>query len=204
MLGKAPRFWQHRNPLALALLPLALLFRVAVALRRAAYRLRLLSQHHVGVPTIVVGNISVGGTGKTPLVLWLCRFLSDRGLKVGIVSRGYGAPHLSQPQFVEAHSDPAVVGDEAVLLARRTACTVVVHRNRVLAARALVSRACPDVILSDDGLQHYRLRRDLEIAVVDGERGLGNGRCLPAGPLREPRPDPSSRPSWASRRRTAG
>lgn len=188
MIGSAPRFWQRRGPVALALLPAALFFRGAVALRRAAYRLGMLSQHHLGVPTIVVGNISVGGTGKTPLVLWLSGYLKHKGLKVGIVSRGYGASHQPQPQpqFVDAHSDPAVVGDEAVLLARRGACPVVVHRDRVLAASALLSRDRPDVILSDDGLQHYRLARDFEIALVDGDVRFRNGLPLPAGPLREP------------------
>jgi len=172
--------------MALTLLPLALFFRGAVALRHTAYRIKLLSRHHVGIPTIVVGNISVGGTGKTPLVIWLCRFLQNKGLKVGIVSRGHGSPSQPQPQFVQADSDPLSVGDEAVLLARRAACPVVVHRNRVLAAQALLSREHPDVILSDDGLQHYRLARDFEIALVDGDTRFGNGLPLPAGPLREP------------------
>jgi len=186
VIAKAPHFWKHRSLAARALLPLSLLFRGIVALRRLAYRNGLLPRYHVGVPTIVVGNISVGGTGKTPLVLWLACLFRDSGLKVGIVSRGYGAPAHPQPQFVRPHSDPGEVGDEAVLLAQRGGCPVVVHADRVLAARALANGEKPDLILSDDGLQHYRLARDLEIALVDGEIRFGNGLLLPAGPLREP------------------
>ncbi len=182
----APEFWRQRGPAALALVPVALLFQTAIAIRRAAYRIGILSQHHAGVPTIVVGNLTVGGTGKTPLVAWLCRFLRQEGFKVGVVSRGYGAASPSSPLSVEPDTSPALAGDEPVLLARLGACPVVVHRDRVRAVRALVNRESPDVIVSDDGLQHYRLDRDLEIVTVDGESRLGNGLLLPAGPLREP------------------
>jgi tetraacyldisaccharide 4'-kinase len=138
------------------------------------------------VPVIVVGNISVGGTGKTPLVLWLVEFLAGRGISCGIVSRGYGGDSEA-PRPVVRGSDAARFGDEPVLLAQRTDAPVWVGADRAAVARALLA-AHPDcaAIVSDDGLQHYRLRRDVEIAVIDGERGFGNGLMLPAGPLREP------------------
>ncbi len=134
---------------------------------------------------IVVGNITVGGSGKTPLVLWLAQFLRQQGFRPGIVSRGYGGSAVL-PQQAEPDGDAAQVGDEPLLLARRSHCPVWVGRDRVAAGRALLA-AHPecDVIISDDGLQHYRLRRDMEIAVVDGQRRFGNGYLLPAGPLRE-------------------
>ena len=140
----------------------------------------------VGVPLIVVGNISVGGTGKTPLVARLVELLREAGYKPGVISRGYGGQSAQWPRQVTADSDPREVGDEPVLLARRCRCPIVVGPDRVAAARALFDTYGCNVILSDDGLQHYRLQRDLEIAVVDGFRRLGNGACLPAGPLREP------------------
>jgi tetraacyldisaccharide 4'-kinase len=137
------------------------------------------------VPVIVVGNISVGGTGKTPLVLWLVQQLQVDGLRVGVVARGHGARHLHRaPRLVSASDSADEVGDETLLLARRVECPVCVGVDRLAAARALVAEGC-QVIVADDGLQHYALRRDLEIAVVDGARGLGNGALLPAGPLRE-------------------
>jgi tetraacyldisaccharide 4'-kinase len=135
---------------------------------------------------VVVGNINVGGTGKTPLVAWLTEQLVAQGHKPGIVSRGYGGTSNSYPLLVNAQSDPREAGDEAVLLARKTGCPVVVDPDRSAAAQYLLSEEDCNVIVSDDGLQHYALGRDAEIAVIDGERGLGNGLCLPAGPLREP------------------
>lgn len=165
--------------------PLEALFRVVVYLRRAAYG-RLLAVATVGVPVIVVGNISVGGTGKTPLVLWIVRRLQQRGLAPGIVTRGYAGAAREGARLVTQDDEAAQVGDEPLVLARRAGVPVAVGRDRVSAARLLVE-AGVQVIVSDDGLQHYRLARDLEIAVLDGERGLGNGACLPAGPLREPR-----------------
>ncbi len=158
-------------------------------MRRALYRLGVLRSVRIGVPLIVVGNLVAGGSGKTPLVLWLAEFLRARGHRPGIVSRGYGASvssHRGPPLEVGIGSDPALVGDEPLLLARRSGCPVWVAADRVAACRALCARhpEC-DVIVLDDGLQHYRLARDLEIAVVDA-RGFGNGRLFPAGPLREP------------------
>ena len=138
------------------------------------------------VPVIVVGNVTVGGTGKTPFVIWLARLLADQGLRVGIVSRGYGARARQFPLHVDGQSDPRLVGDEPPLLAMRTGCPVVVDPDRVVAVQALLTGSHFDIVLSDDGLQHYRLGRSVEIALVDGMRGLGNGQCLPAGPLREP------------------
>jgi tetraacyldisaccharide 4'-kinase len=140
----------------------------------------------LGVPVVIVGNITVGGTGKTPLVLWLASHLSRHGMRPGIVSRGYGASHM-QASAVSPASDPGRAGDEPVLLAQRSGCPVWTGADRVAAARGLIAaHAGCDVILSDDGLQHYRLARDLELAVIDASRGLGNGLMLPAGPLREP------------------
>ncbi len=172
------------------LAPLSLVFGVAVFLRRALYRMRLLSVVHAGVPVIVVGNINAGGSGKTPLVLWITEYLESAGWRPGIVSRGYGGRLSSRgesPAEVSLDSDPAVVGDEPLLLARRSCCPVWVGADRVAACRALQVRhpEC-NVLVLDDGLQHYRLARDVEIAVVDA-RGFGNGHLFPAGPLREPR-----------------
>ena len=161
-----------------------------VGLRRLTYRWGIRPVTILPVPVIVVGNITVGGTGKTPLVIWLAEALRQRGFSVGIVSRGYGGRAGTWPRAVHRDSDPALVGDEPVLLARATNCPVSVGPDRVKAARALLAREPreqPDVLLADDGLQHHALGRIMEIVVVDGERGLGNGMCLPAGPLREGR-----------------
>ena len=135
---------------------------------------------------IVVGNIVVGGTGKTPLTAWLARFLRTQGLAPAIVCRGYGGTATEWPQQVRPDSDPLVVGDESVLLARGGGCPVVAGPDRVAAVEALLSHTDCNVVISDDGLQHFGLARDIEIAVIDGVRRHGNGRCLPAGPLREP------------------
>jgi len=166
------------------LLPLATVFGCLVTLRRACYKAGVFMSYRLPVPVIVVGNITAGGTGKTPLVLWLCDFLRDKGYKPGIVSRGYGG--RGQTMEVRESSPPDIAGDEPVLLARRSRCPVWIGRDRVAAARALIAAhpGC-NVIVADDGLQHYRLQRDFEIAVVDGSRGTGNGLPLPAGPLRE-------------------
>jgi len=174
-------FW-----LSWLMLPLSGVFRLVVAMRRGAYRIGLLRRHQVGRPVIVVGNISVGGTGKTPFTLWLAQRLRERGMRVGIILRGYGGNAASWPREVTAHSPWEEVGDEAVLLAARTGAIVVAGPDRVADAQRAIALGA-QIILSDDGLQHYRLARDMEIAVVDGGRGLGNGRLLPAGPLREPR-----------------
>jgi tetraacyldisaccharide 4'-kinase len=180
------RYWYRVSTFHLLLWPLSLLFAALAALRRLLYRSGLLAVTHLRVPVIVVGNISVGGTGKTPLVIRLAQLLREHGYKPGIVCRGYGGS-VNAPQHAMAGSNPHLVGDEAVLLARRSDCPVWVGARRTAAARALLA-AHPDcdVIVSDDGLQHYALGRDVELAVIDGERGFGNGMLLPAGPLREP------------------
>jgi tetraacyldisaccharide 4'-kinase len=180
-------YWQTRNPVAVLLLPLALAFAVLVTIRRALYRLGLLPVRRFPVPVIVVGNLTVGGTGKTPLVIWLADHLRSLGRRPGIVSRGYGGKAGSWPQPVRPDSDPVMVGDEAVVLASRSGCPVCVGPDRPAAVVALLQHTGCDLVLSDDGLQHYALGRDLEIVVVDGERRFGNGWLLPAGPLREPR-----------------
>lgn len=187
MAKRLDEHWYGRSPLSLALAPLGRLYCLVAVLRRKAYQLGLRPVCRLPVPVIVVGNITVGGTGKTPLVAWLARFLKQAGYTPGIISRGYRGNATVWPQAVDAGSDPALVGDEAVLLARRGECPVMVGPDRAAAARALLERYPCDVIISDDGLQHYRLGRDIEIAVIDGARRFGNGRCLPAGPLREPR-----------------
>ena len=178
--------WYRITPLHLILLPISLLFRLLSATRRALYRSGILASEKLPVPVIVVGNITVGGSGKTPLTLHLVQQLLDNGWHPAIISRGFGGSAAS-PQAVQASSNPAEVGDEPVLMAQRKLCPVWVGRDRPAAARELL-RTHPecDVILSDDGLQHYRLQRDVEIAVVDGVRRFGNGLPLPAGPLREP------------------
>ncbi len=180
-----PIHWQTRGPLAVLLLPVAALFAAVAALRRYAYGCDVLSVQHVGAPVIIVGNITAGGTGKTPLVLWLAEFLTVHGKRPGIISRGYGATR-NDPRAVPVDGAATAYGDEPCLLARRAACPVWVGADRAATARALLAaHPATDVILSDDGLQHYRLARNFEIAVIDGELGLGNGWLLPAGPLRE-------------------
>lgn len=179
------RLWYGQHPLGLLLVPLSWLYCTLAVLRRRAYRTGVLPVTRLGVPVIVVGNIVVGGTGKTPLVIWIAGFLARRGFRPGVVCRGYGGSAGRRPQLIGADSDPGAVGDEAVLLARRAGCPVAVGIDRVAAARLLLDHGC-DVVVSDDGLQHLRLHRDVEIAVVDAARRHGTGRCLPAGPLREP------------------
>jgi len=175
----------YRVPAGISpLQPLAWLYGLIVRLRRWLYARGWLPTLHVGRPLIVVGNITVGGTGKTPLVAWLAQRLSASGLKVGIVSRGYGRRGRGV-RTVSSDSRWEEVGDEPLLLHRLTGCDTVVARDRVAGARALAARGA-DVIVADDGLQHLRLARDCEVVVIDGARGLGNGRVLPAGPLREP------------------
>lgn len=170
----------------LLLLPLSLIFGVMVAVRRIAFEKRWFATTRIRVPVIVVGNITVGGTGKTPFSMWLAKQLIERGFRVGIVLRGYGGKAQQWPQRVETGSDWRMVGDEAVLIANQVSDAIVVaDPNRVRAAEKAVELGA-DIIVSDDGLQHYRLQRDVEILVVDEQRRFGNGRLLPAGPLREP------------------
>jgi tetraacyldisaccharide 4'-kinase len=185
-VSRLERHWQRVTAVSLLLYPLSLAFRSIVALRRIAYARGLLRAVRLPVPVVVVGNITVGGTGKTPLVLWLVGHLFQRGMHPGIVSRGYGASH-ARASAVPPTAEAGRAGDEPLLLAQRSGCPVWTGADRVAAARGLIAAhpGC-DVIVSDDGLQHYRLARDVELAVIDASRGLGNGLMLPAGPLREP------------------
>lgn len=179
------RRWYTSTPGPWYLRPLAAVFGFAARLRRRRQQ-ALARLARPGAPVIVVGNVAVGGTGKTPFVIWLVERLREWGWHPGVVSRGYGGHSNTWPRTVRADSDPAEVGDEPVLIATRARCPVVVGPDRLAAVRELIAGGGVDVVVSDDGLQHYRLWRDLEIVVVDASRGLGNGQLLPAGPLREP------------------
>ena len=182
----ANRVWyRHNHPVSLLLAPLGWVYGVAMRLRSAAYQAGLLHSRRFQVPVVVVGNVSIGGTGKTPLVSWLAQMLRKHGYKPAIVCHGYGGKATVWPQQVRADSDPVAVGEESVLLARHADCPVAAGRDRTAVIEALLAHADCDIVICDDGLQHLRLQRDLEIAVVDGVRRHGNGRCLPAGPLRE-------------------
>ena len=178
------RYWYRRGAIAWLLWPASVVFACVVFARRILYRLRVLKSAHPGIPVIVVGNLTVGGSGKTPLVLWIAEFLKSNGWSPAIVSRGYGAK-VEWPRAATVASEPEEVGDEPILLSRRSGCPVWVGADRLKVIEALrAQHPAVDVLVLDDGLQHYRLRRDVEIAVVDS-RGLGNGFLLPAGPLRE-------------------
>ena len=166
--------------------PAEAVFRSVAAMRRTLYRNGLLSTYRAPVPVVVVGNITVGGTGKTAVVIALVESLQQQGIRVGVISRGYGAKGLVAALGVTAESRPEHCGDEPLLIHQRTGCPCWVAASRSAAARALLAAAEVDILISDDGLQHYALARDLEIALLDNERGIGNGFCLPAGPLREP------------------
>ncbi|MES9968877.1 MAG: tetraacyldisaccharide 4'-kinase [Candidatus Thiodiazotropha sp.] len=179
--------WRGWGGLTLLLLPLSAVFCLVSAIRRSLFRLGLLRITTLHVPVIVVGNISVGGTGKTPLVIWLAEKSQQWGFKPGIVTRGYGGKSDHWPREVLPQTTAAQVGDEALLLKRRTGCPVYAGPDRATVAQQLLADHVCDLIISDDGLQHYALARDVEIAVIDGERRFGNGLCLPAGPLRERR-----------------
>lgn len=181
------RAWLRRGPLAWSLLPLSLLFAVLSAARRLLYRLGVLGSTRLSVPVVVVGNVVAGGAGKTPVILELLEHLRERGLRAGVVSRGYGRSTTGCQEVLET-SSAADAGDEPLLIRQRSAVPVFVSARRAEAAQALLA-AYPgtQVVLSDDGLQHMALARDIEICVFD-ERGTGNGWLLPAGPLREPWP----------------
>ena len=187
------REWQRNSPWQILLRPVSWLFALLVELRKLSFQSGLRRSMRTDVPVIIVGNITVGGSGKTPLVIALAEMLRARGYQPGVVSRGYGAvpgaAHDESPLQVDPEMPDATAafGDEPVLLARRLQCPVFIARDRVAAAHALRSRfPSVDVIIGDDGLQHYALARDIEIAVLDGNHVVGNGALLPAGPLREP------------------
>jgi len=178
------RAWHKRAGWLVLLWPISLLFQALTRIRRAIQQ----SKEHpayITAPVIVIGNISLGGTGKTPLLITLSQKLQVQGFKPGIISRGYGGAAFSYPFAVDSDSDVHESGDEAFLIAEKTGCPVYVDPNRCAALHALLLNEDVDVVLSDDGLQHYKLYRDLEIVVVDGQRLFSNGFCMPAGPLRE-------------------
>jgi tetraacyldisaccharide 4'-kinase len=181
---QVPAYWYGDGAVPWAARGLAALYATATRLRRALYARGWRRRLHPGVPVIVVGNLTAGGAGKTPLTMALVERLSAEGWTPGVASRGYGRDDVATPAWVERDSAVAQVGDEPLLIARRTGARTRVDRNRAQAARALVAAGC-DIVVCDDGLQHYRLARDIEIEVIDGRRRYGNGRLLPAGPLRE-------------------
>lgn len=177
--------WYQGHPALFLLRPLEWLYRAVVQRKRQRFLAGQSPSYRAPVPVIVVGNITVGGTGKTPLILYLIEHCRARGLRVGVVSRGYGAQPPSVPWRVTAEQSADEAGDEPLLLVQRSGVALMIDPDRARAVQALLSAEPLDLILCDDGLQHYRLARDLELVLIDAVRGLGNRRCLPAGPLRE-------------------
>jgi tetraacyldisaccharide 4'-kinase len=173
--------WYHNSRLTWILVPFSWIYRVIIAIRRRFTRV-VASQ----VPLIVVGNLTVGGTGKTPLVIAIAKAMQQKDFNVGIVSRGYGATIRDFPRLISLHDNASDVGDEPLLMAIKTGCPVIISPNRILGVEQLVNDYHCDLIISDDGLQHHRMGRTVEIVVIDGVRGFGNRYCWPAGPLREP------------------
>jgi tetraacyldisaccharide 4'-kinase len=178
--------WYHGHPALTLLRPLEWLYRRVVLGKRRAFLAGEGDIYRAPVPVLVVGNVTVGGTGKTPMILWLIEHCRARGLRVGVVSRGYGATPPQLPWRVRADDPAGHAGDEPLLIVQRSGVPLVIDPQRARAVQALLEQEELDLILCDDGLQHYRLARDIELVLVDAARGLGNGRCLPAGPLREP------------------
>lgn len=183
--GGAPAYWYDDSAVPAYARLLSGVYGAVTGLRRALYRKGLKRRLHPGVPVIVVGNITAGGAGKTPLTIALVQRLKQEGWNPGVASRGYGRDDIATALWVDRDTDPRVGGDEPVLIARRTGAKLRADRDRAAAAKALAEAGC-DIVICDDGLQHYRLARDIEIEVVDGRRRYGNGQLLPAGPLREP------------------
>jgi tetraacyldisaccharide 4'-kinase len=178
--------WYQGHPALILLRPLEWLYRWVVQRKRRAFLAGEGDIYRAPVPVLVVGNITVGGTGKTPMILWLIEHCRARGLRVGVVSRGYGATPPRLPWRVRAEDPASHAGDEPLLIVQRSGVPLVIDPQRARAVQALLEQEPLDLILSDDGLQHYRLARDIELVLIDAARGLGNRRCLPAGPLREP------------------
>jgi len=186
MSDRLLKAWYEGHPALTLLRPLESLYRRIVARKRARFVAGEGDIYQSPVPVVVVGNITVGGTGKTPLILWLIEHCRRSGVRVGVVSRGYGAKPPRLPWRVEASHSADVAGDEPLLIVQRCGVPLMIDPDRSRAVKALLASEPLDLILSDDGLQHYRLARDLELVLIDAARGLGNRHCLPAGPLREP------------------
>jgi len=178
------KYW-YINPLTWLLLPLSVLFWLISNFRKLLFKLAVKKTITSSVPVIVVGNISVGGNGKTPMVIWLCEYYKKRNKKAVVISRGYGGKSVHYPCDVNESSSPSQCGDEPVLIAKRTGFPVIVGPNRVENIKQAVDKYQPDVIISDDGMQHYQMGRHLELCIVDSKRQFGNGLLMPAGPLRE-------------------
>ncbi|HWD31269.1 tetraacyldisaccharide 4'-kinase [Pseudomonas caricapapayae] len=178
--------WYTGHPALSVLRPLEALYRRVVLRKRARFLAGESVSYRAPVPVIVVGNITIGGTGKTPMILWLIEHCRQQGLRVGVVSRGYGAKPAQLPWRVNAEQSAAEAGDEPLLIVQRSGVPLMIDPDRSHAVQALLASEPLDLILCDDGMQHYRLARDLELVLIDAARGLGNRRCLPAGPLREP------------------
>lgn len=179
------RIWSGRSPLYLLLLPLSLLYGIVSRFIRLTYQRGWRKSWRAPVPVVVVGNLTAGGNGKTPVVIWLVQALQQQGLRPGVVSRGYGGKAEHYPLLLDASTTTDIAGDEPVLIFQRTRAPVAVAPQRSAAVQALLAEHALDVIITDDGLQHYALQRDIEIVVIDGVRRFGNGWWLPAGPMRE-------------------
>jgi len=184
MSARRPSYWYGESPVPLLARGLAAMYAAVSGLRRRFYSKGWFRRRHPGVPVIVVGNISIGGTGKTPLTIALVERLREEGWKPGVASRGYGRDNAALALWIDRETDPMLAGDEPALIARRTGAKLRVDTDRANAARELAEIGC-DIVVCDDGLQHYRLARDVEIEVIDGRRRYGNAQLLPAGPLRE-------------------
>ncbi len=182
-MSKLVSAWYKKSPWLWILWPISLVFTLIAGLRRKQQSAQAESCE---LPIVVIGNITIGGTGKTPLLIALCEHLIEQGMKPGIISRGYGARTNSFPLYISKEITAKQAGDEPILIAEKTGCPVVIDPDRVQAYECLVENHQVDIVLSDDGLQHYKLPRRIEIAVIDGKRMFGNGLCFPAGPLREP------------------
>lgn len=181
---RPPKFWYKKNSISYSLLPFSFLYILICTLHR--WFCKIFYQYKSPVPVIVVGNMTVGGTGKTPLVIYLVKLLQDQGYKPGVISRGYGGNNKNYPLNLETNSKVINTGDEALLIFRRAQCPVVIGPDRNAAIKLLLQKNTCNIIISDDGLQHHKLKADIKIALIDNAIGFGNNFCLPAGPLREP------------------
>ncbi len=174
------RIWSGKSWLYILLLPLSFLYGLITVMRHMAYKVGLFRSWKAPVPVVVVGNLTAGGNGKTPVVIWLVESLTNAGYRVGVVSRGYGGKSENYPLVLNEATTTQVAGDESVLIFHRTKAPVAVAPKRSDAVKALLQAYELDVIITDDGLQHYALQRDYEIVVIDGQRRFGNGWWLPA------------------------